>query len=149
MLSLNFWNLLFTVINVLILYAVLKKFLFKPVEAIMEKRRELIACDLKEANESRKRAEELIDEYERKLSQAKEESKGMVQNARAAAEQERENILDQTRRESGEMLEKAKAAIASQQERAQQEAREEIAGLAVLAARKILEAGGNYDTDSH
>ena len=47
------------------------------------------------------------------------------------------------------MIEKAKAAILSEQEQAQQEAKEEIAKLAVLAARKIIEAGDAHDTDSY
>lgn len=149
MLSLNVWNLLFTVINVLVLYLLMKKFLFKPVLAVLEKRKEMIASNMEEARKSQQEAESLKSDYEEKLSSAKEEAQAIVHNARELAEQERAGILEKTRVESEQMIEKAKAAILSEQEQAQQEAKEEIARLAVLAARKIIEAGDAHDTDSY
>ncbi len=149
MLSLNVWNLLFTVINVLVLYLLMKKFLFKPVLAVLEKRKEMIASNMEEARKSQQEAESLKSDYEEKLSSAKEEAQAIVHNARELAEQERAGILEKTRIESEQMIEKAKAAILSEQEQAQQEAKEEIAKLAVLAARKIIEAGDAHDTDSY
>lgn len=149
MLSLNVWNLLFTVINVLVLYLLMKKFLFKPVLAVLEKRKEMIASNMEEARKSQQEAESLKRDYEEKLSAAKEEAQAIVHNARELAEQERAGILEKTRVESEQMIEKAKAAILSEQEQAQQEAKEEIAKLAVLAARKIIEAGDAHDTDSY
>ncbi len=149
MLSLNVWNLLFTVINVLVLYLLMKKFLFKPVLAVLEKRKEMIASNMEEARKSQQEAESLKSDYEEKLSSAKEEAQAIVHNARELAEQERAGILEKTRVESEQMIEKAKAAILSEQEQAQQEAKEEIAKLAVLAARKIIEAGDAHDTDSY
>lgn len=140
MLSLDVWNLFFTVINVLILYLLMKKFLFQPVLAVLEKRKEMIASHMEEARRSQKEAEELKSDYEARLLNAKEEAQTIVHNARNAAEQERESILLKTRKESEQMLEHAKGMIATEQERAQQEAKEEIAKLAVLAARKILES---------
>lgn len=149
MLSLNVWNLLFTIINVLVLYLLMKKFLFKPVLAVLEKRKEMIATNMEEARKSQQEAEKLKCDYEEKLSSAKEEAQVIVHNARELAEQERAGILEKTRVESEQMIEKAKAAILSEQEQAQQEAKEEIAKLAVLAARKIIEAGDAHDTDSY
>ena len=149
MLSLDVWNLLFTVINVLVLYLLMKKFLFKPVLAVLEKRKEMIVANMEEARKSQQEAEELKADYEEKLSVAKEEAQNIVHNARELAEQERTGILEKTRVESEQMIEKAKAAILSEQEQAQQEAKEEIAKLAVLAARKIIEAGDAHDTDSY
>ena len=149
MLSLNVWNLLFTVINVLVLYLLMKIFLFKPVLAVLEKREEMIAANMEEARKSQQEAESLKSDYEEKLSSAKEEAQAIVHNARELAEQERAGILEKTRVESEQMIEKAKAAILSEQEQAQQEAKEEIARLAVLAARKIIEAGDAHDTDSY
>ena len=149
MLSLNVWNLLFTIINVLVLYLLMKKFLFKPVLAVLEKRKEMIATNMEEARKSQQEAEKLKCDYEEKLSSAKEEAQVIVHNARELAEQERAGILEKTRVESEQMIEKAKAAILTEQEQAQQEAKEEIAKLAVLAARKIIEAGDAHDTDSY
>lgn len=148
MLSLDIWNLLFTVINVLVLYLLMKKFLFQPVLAVLGKREEMIAAHMEEARKSQQEAEELKTDYESRLQNAKEEAQEMVHNARTLAEQEREGILIKAQKESEQMLENAKNMIAAEQERAQQEVKDEIAALAVLAARKIME-GEKYDANSH
>ncbi len=149
MLNLNVWNLLFTVINVLVLYFVLKKFLFKPVLSILEKRQDIITANIAEARKSQLEAEVLKCDYQEKISFAKEEAQSIVHNAREMADQERDGILAKAKEESDQMIERAKAAILSEQEQAQQDAKEEIAKLAVLAARKIIEAGDAHDADSY
>ena len=148
MLSLDIWNLLFTVINVLILYLLMKKFLFQPVLAVLEKREEMIASHMEEARKNQKEAEELKTDYEAKLQNAREEAQAVVHNARTLAEQEREGILMQAQKESEQLMEHTKGVIAAEKERAQQEVKDEIAALAVLAARKIME-GEKYDANSH
>lgn len=148
MLSLDIWNLLFTVINVLILYLLMKKFLFQPVLAVLEKREEMIASHMEEARKNQKEAEELKTDYEAKLQNAREEAQAVVHNARTLAEQERKGILMQAQKESEQLMEHTKGVIAAEKERAQQEVKDEIAALAVLAARKIME-GEKYDANSH
>lgn len=148
MLSLDIWNLLFTVINVLVLYLLMKKFLFQPVLAVLKKREEMIASHMEEARKNQKEAEDLKTDYEAKLQNAREEAQTVVHNARTLAEQERDGIIKQAQKESEQMLEQAKVKIAAEQERAQQEVKDEIAALAVLAARKIME-GEKYDANSH
>lgn len=44
----DFWNILFTIINLVVLYLLMKKFLFKPVMGIMEKRENMIRSNFKE-----------------------------------------------------------------------------------------------------
>lgn len=49
MLNINFWNIAFTIINILVLYLFLKHFLMKPVMAILEERKQMVEKELDEA----------------------------------------------------------------------------------------------------
>ena len=81
-------SLLWTIINLVVFYLLLKKFLFKPVMGIMEKREQMIADGLKNASDRQEEAESLKKEYESALSGAKEESVKIVENARVEAKRQ-------------------------------------------------------------
>ena len=74
MLSLDF-NFVLEMINLVILYLLLRKFLIGPVMNIMEKRRAMIADGIQNANDQQARAMELKSQYEDALSGAKDESR--------------------------------------------------------------------------
>ncbi len=73
MLRIDF-NLVLTIINLIVLYLILKKFLFRPVMDIMEKREKMIADGISHASDRQEEAESLKKQYESALSGAKEES---------------------------------------------------------------------------
>ena len=56
MLNINFWNIAFTVINLLVLYLFLKHFLMKPLMEIMEKRQAQVETDLNDAASEKQEA---------------------------------------------------------------------------------------------
>ena len=106
-------SLLFTIINLIVFYLLLKKSLFKPVMGIMEKREKMIADGLKNASDSQEEAARLKAEYEKALEGAKAESIQIVEN-------ERKQTMN--------------------------DLQSEIAGLAMQAARKIVDdTKGNQD----
>ena len=65
-------NLVWTIINVIILYLLLKKFLIKPVTAIMDKREQMVKQGLEGARAQESQAKELKVKYEEALASAKE-----------------------------------------------------------------------------
>ena len=67
-------NLLFTVINLLILYALLRKFLFKPLQQMLTRRRRIVADDFDRAKTAREAAEDLKAQYETSMGNTKAES---------------------------------------------------------------------------
>ena len=93
-------SLLWTIINLVVFYLLLKKFLFKPVMGIMEKREQMIADGLKNASDRQEEAEALKKEYESALSGAKEESVKIVENARVEAKRQSDEILADADRKS-------------------------------------------------
>ncbi|NTV78284.1 MAG: F0F1 ATP synthase subunit B [Clostridiales bacterium] len=141
------WNLVFTIINIVILYALMKKFLFKPVEKIIQKRRDLINEQIAEAETAKEQALNLKTQYETALGNADQEGVEIVKKARIKALSEHERILE-------EAEEKAKKIVVDVQNKAEsdrikilREAELQITQLAVAAASKIIHEQSNAETD--
>ncbi len=148
MLSIDPWNILWTIVNLLVLYLVFKKFLYKPVMNVIEARENMVKQQFDNAKKDQDEALKLKAEYHDRLENAKTEADQIILDARARAEEEHARTLERTRDEAEHMLEKAKVDIASEQEKATQAAQAEIAKLALIAARKIVKTGDAHDTGS-
>ncbi|MDD3404315.1 MAG: F0F1 ATP synthase subunit B [Hespellia sp.] len=149
MLSLEPSTLIWTIVNILVLYLGMKKFLFKPVMNIIQKREALIQGQLEEAKKSQDEAQQMKVDYQKKLDAAQQTAEEMVVAAKQRAEAEKNRMLEETRAESDRMLEKAKADIQTEQEKAQMQVQSEIAKLAMSAARKIMKTGERSDAGSN
>ena len=147
MLSIDPWNILWTVVNLLVLYLVFKKFLFKPVMKVINARED-IKQQFDDAKKSQEEADALKASYDEKLESAKTEADEIIVNARNRAQEEHEAALEKTRKETEVMLEKAKADIATEKEKATEAAQADIARLALIAARKIVKTGDAHDAGS-
>ncbi len=141
MINLSPVSLLWTVLNILVLTAILKHFLFKPVLDIIRKRDEMIKNEFENARKAQDVADNMKSEYEEKLAYAKRTSEEMVTNAKERIAKEREQMLQETRREQEAIVTKAKSDIQAEKERAERDAQAEIAALALTAARKIVKSG--------
>ena len=141
MLSINPWNILWTVVNLLVIYAIFRKFLFQPVMNVINAREKMINNQFKSAKDAEDEADKLKKEYHDKIKTAKTEAD---QRADEAYNSQMEDIRVETER----LKEKAKKDIEAQHEKAMQATQAEIAKLAVVAARKILETGDSRDADS-
>ena len=86
-------NLVYTIINLIVLFLLLRHFLIKPVSDIMEKRRQMIADGLQGAQDAQSDAQKMKQEYEDALKGAKLESAAIVEKARSEAKTEYDRIL--------------------------------------------------------
>ena len=136
-------NLVYTIINVIILYLLLRHFLIKPVTDIMEKRKQLIADGLQSAQDAQDGALKMKQEYEAALNGAKQESVQIVENARKSAKYDR--ILEEAGNKADSMIASAKETIRIEREKTIHELKGEITGLAIASAAKI--AGGKSDEE--
>ena len=131
-------NLVFTIINLLILYLLMKKFLFGPVLNVIEKRKNLIEQQFANARESEERAHTLEAKYEEALKSAKEESFRIVDQAKTEANVQAQKIVEDANVQAAQLLTKANKSIRAQQENAMREMEGKVAELAMDAASKIL-----------
>ena len=68
------WNIVWTIVNILVLFLLLKHFLFKPITEMMESRTAEIKNNLKDAEDQKQKASELTAQYEEKLQGAHAEA---------------------------------------------------------------------------
>jgi F-type H+-transporting ATPase subunit b len=148
MFNINFWNILFTVINVLVIYAIFCKFLLKPVKNIIQSREDMIRQQFDSAEQTQKEADQIKADLEENLSHAHEEANAILLEAKAQAATERQKSIDATKVETDRMIERANAEIADAKQKAEKETKDQVAVLAMMAAKKILEMGEVNDTSS-
>ena len=136
-------NLVWTIINLVVLYLLLKHFLIGPVMNIMDKRKQMIDDGFKNAEAAQADANRLKQEYETALSGAKQESVQLIENARKSAKAEYDRIINEAGEKAGTMIESAKENVRIEREQTMKELKSQIAGLAAASAAKII--GGNAD----
>lgn len=101
------WNLLLTIINLLLLFVLMRIFLFKPVQKIIAARQEEADRQFKEAGESKQAAEEARKQYEASLANAEEAKKQVLQEARQTADAEYKRIVSDAEKTAKQVKEDA------------------------------------------
>jgi len=139
------WILIF--INLMVIYFVLKKFLWKPVTAFMEKRANSISDSLDNANKRLSEAETLKGEYQASLNNARIEAAKIVEDARTRAQHEYNSVLEAAMKDSEAFKARTRKEMTQEREETFAMLKAEIAGLALSAASKVIEA--NMDTESN
>ena len=131
-------GLVWTIINLIVLFLLLRHFLINPVSNIMEQRRKLIADGLQNAQDTQDAANRLKAEYEEALSGAKKESAEIVDKARIDARAEYDRIDGEAGAKAGNIIENAKENVRIEREQTMKELQSQIAGLAIASAEKIV-----------
>ena len=131
-------GLVWTIINLIVLFLLLRHFLINPVSNIMEQRRKLIADGLQNAQDTQDEANRLKAEYDEALSGAKKESAEIVDKARIDARAEYDRIVGEAGAKAGNIIENAKENVRIEREQTMKELQSQIAGLAIASAEKIV-----------
>jgi F-type H+-transporting ATPase subunit b len=77
-------NILIYIINIVVLYLLLRVLLYKPIRKFLDKREQKIQAQLTDAEEAKKKAHALLEQYQRQLAQAEEEAKKITQEGTVA-----------------------------------------------------------------
>ncbi len=146
MLNLN-WEIIWDIVNVLVLFLFLKHFLFKPVTEMMEKRANTISDSLQEADDRKAEAYQMKMDYEEDLKHASEKATDIIKQARERADIEYNKKLEDAKEEASKVMAEANKAIELEKKKSLESAQAEIAGIAMLAAAKVI--GKNVDDNSN
>ncbi len=138
-LNINFFTALFTLVNTVILFLALKHFLFQPVMKMIADRQKEIDDLYSDAESSRDNAMALEAEYKQKLSAATETGERLVKEAVARGQAREEEIIRQANRDAAAIMDKAAADIAQEKKKAINDAKDEISGIAIAIAEKVVE----------
>lgn len=131
-------TIVFTLINTFIIFLIFRIFLYKPVCNILDKRKELAAKEISEAQAAKEAAEKTEQEYLARLADAKAEAAELVKQATARAQAREEEIISDANRSAAEIRAKAEEAIERDKKRAMNEIKDEISDIVVLAASKVV-----------
>ena len=124
------WGIIWPIVNIVVFYLLLRKFLFGPVAAIMEKRKEMISKDL---------MAQIKSEYEESLRKAKDEAGQIISDARERAKNEYQEKVKKANEEAVQIRQNAQKDIEAEKQQAIAGLQSEIAGIALMAAAKVVE----------
>ena len=137
--SINTGTIVFTLINTLIIFLIFKIFLFKPVGKILDKRKEMAASAIKDAEAAKAAAEAAEKEYNESLANAKAEAAEIVKQATIRAQKREEEIVNEANQKAADIRAKAEENIERDKQRALNEVKDQISELVVMAAGKVVE----------
>ena len=92
--SVNIWQIIISLANLLILFLLVKKFLFKPVNNILQKRENEIENQYNEAKKAEQEANANKEKWENAISGAKQEADNIISDATSSAKFQSEKIVD-------------------------------------------------------
>lgn len=136
--SFDIWTALFVLLNTVTMFIVLKHFLFQPVLKIIKDRQDEIDSIYREADQAKASADALEAEYQQKLSVAAQTSERIVKEAVERGQSREEEIIRQANLEAAAIMDKAAADIAQEKKKALNDAKDEISGLAMAIAEKVV-----------
>ena len=143
-LGVNPWTAVFTLANTVALFLVLKHYLFDKLMPVVHERQPEIDDMYTQADLARQQAQALEADYTKKLSAARETSEAMVKEAVARGQSREEEIIRQANVQASALMDKAAADIAREKKKAVNEAKDQISGLAMDIAQKVV--GRSLDT---
>ena len=137
-LNINFFTALFTLVNTVVLFLVLKHYLFQPVMKMIADRQKEIDDMYSEAGAAKAEAQALEAEYKEKLTVAVETGERLVKEAVARGQAREEEIIRQANAEASAIMDKAAADIALEKKKAINDAKNEISDIALAIAGKVV-----------
>ena len=133
------WTFVAQICNLFIQMYLIKRFLFKPVNDMLEKRRALADAQIREAEQAKADADAIKTEYEQNMKEAKEKANEILTTAQKTAALQSEEMLKEATAQAAALKSKAESDIAQEKRKAVNEIKDEIGGMAVEIAGKVIE----------
>ena len=137
--SVNIWQILISLVNLLILTWIIKKFLYKPVKKMMDARRAAIDEDYAQAKTAREEAEQTRQNYEEAMAAAKMTGDQIIADANRTAEFRSNEIVAEARERAAEIRRQAEADAVLERKKAEDEMKHEIANVSAQLTGKLLQ----------
>jgi F-type H+-transporting ATPase subunit b len=138
-------ELVWGTIAFLILLFVMYRTVFPSVNKALQDRRDNIEGKLEQAERERNEAQELLEQYRRRLRDAEDETQRILEEARRNAERVRRDLLAKAETDAGRELDRARQAIRAERDQAIRQLRNEVGTLAVELATRVV--GDSLDRD--
>lgn len=145
--SFQYWTFIAQILNLFIQIFLFKKFLFKPIQKILDQRRQEVGELYSQAEDAKSDAQQDKAEYEAKLLAAEEEAAGIMKSATDRANLRSDEIIKEANAKAAAMIQKADRDIAQERKKAVNEIKDDISNMAVEIAEKIV--GREVNSQDH
>ena len=139
LITLYLWTFVAQICNLMIQLFIFKNLLLNPVEKVIAERKAKADSQIADAQKLRTEAEEMKAAYEQNLQNARAEANQIVASAQKTAAARTEEMLGEARAQAAALKQKAEADIAQERKKAVNEVKDEIGGMAMEIASKVVE----------
>jgi F-type H+-transporting ATPase subunit b len=136
---------LVTIINITILFFVLRALLFKPVTKFMEDRAKKVQDSLDQAEKERLQAKGLLQQYEDRLKRVEEEAMEIIRTAKETAKLEGDQIIAEAKAQADLLLDKGRRQLEAEQRAAMTVFQADAAALVIGASSRLIQRELNSD----
>lgn len=145
--SINLWQILISLANLVILFLIIKKFLFKPVKKMLAKRQSDMESQYSAAKQAKDTALADKQAWEQKLQNANEEADSIIQTAASKAQIRGDKIVSDAREKADGIVRQAQTAAKLERKKADDEIKKEIVDISAVLTEKML--GREINTQDH
>lgn len=145
--SINIWHIVISLANLVILFLILKKLLFKPVKKIVDKRQKELEAEYCKAEKTQAEVDAIKAEWEGKMATAEAEADKIISDAVERADSRNEVMLYESREKADQIIRKAKADIERERKDARETIKKEIVDVSQALSEQII--GREINMDDH
>jgi len=143
--SVNFWQILISLINLVLLFLMIKKFLYKPVRKVLAQRQNEVSKLYSDADVAKANALSIEEEWNEKMKNAKAEADSIITDAASKANFRKNDIISEAKQTAEGIIRRAENDAELERRKAHAEIKAEVADISAALAQKILEREINMD----
>ena len=144
MLTLN-WNIIWTFVDLIVLYVLMKKFLFARVQKVLDQRQEMIQGQMDHAKEQEALANQNLQQAQETVENATKEAREKAQRILEAASKKEKEQLQASEEEAKRILISSRKQAEQERKKLLADTQDEMVSIAMLAARKAV--GNNINEE--
>ena len=133
------WTLVAQILNLFLQAYLIKKFLLKPINEVLEKRKAKADAEIADAQNAKTEALEMKERYEKDIANARDEAGEILSSAKRSADLQSEKILADAKADADSMRAKALTDIEQEKKKAVNDMKSEIGSVAMEIAGKVIE----------
>lgn len=132
-------TLIANICNLFIQMLIIKKFFLDKIVAVLDQRRSAADKEITDAEKAKQEAMEIKKTYEDNMLQANAKANEILTTAQKTATERSDKIIGEAQQAAAQIKSKASADIAQEKKKAINDAKNEISGLALAIAGKVVE----------
>lgn len=136
--SVNIWSIVISLCNLIILFLIIRHFLFKPVNKVLDERQSAIDTDYSNAKTALDNAKKTEDEWNAKIAEADKCADGIIKEAAEAADRRGDEIVAEAKKHADSIVDRARNEMELEKRKSEEAIKKQIADVSVAVAGKLL-----------